>query len=246
MLKGKTAVITGCLQGIGKKTMEVFAANGSDIFACAYQRTEEFEEYIKGLETKYQVMIKPIYFDLGDTEQIKRAVLEIRNEKRPIHILVNLAGITRDAMFQMVTMDQLKETFQVNFFSQIIFTQYIVKFMLQNKEGSIIFTSSITGMDGNVGQLAYGASKAALIAAMKTMSKELGPKGIRVNAIAPGVIKTPMTEVLPQQVIDQKLMKTDLGRIGSDEEAANLIMYLASDKSSYITGQTIRVDGGIG
>jgi len=246
MLKGKTAVITGCLQGIGRKTMEVFAANGADIMACSYKQTEEFESHIKELQDQYHVTIKPVYFDMGNTDQIKKAAVEIKKEKKPIHILANIAGITRDAMFQMVTMDQLQETFQVNFFSQIIFTQYMVKLMLHNGGGSIIFTSSITGLDGNVGQLAYGASKAALIAAMKTMSKELGPKGIRVNAIAPGVIKTPMTEVLPQEIIDQKLIKSDLGRIGTEEEVANLILYLASKKSSYITGQTIRIDGGIG
>lgn len=246
MLRGKTAVITGCLQGIGRNTMDVFAANGADIFACSYRQTDEFEEHIRELQSQYGVSIKPVYFDMNNTEQIKQAAMEIRKEKKPIHILANLVGITRDAMFQMVTMDQLQETFQVNFYSQIIFTQYIVKFMLQNDGGSIIFTSSISGIDGNVGQLAYSSSKAALIAAMKTMSKELGPKGIRVNAIAPGVIKTPMTEVLSKDIIDQKLKKSDLGRIGTEEEVANLIMYLSSERSSYITGQVIRIDGGIG
>lgn len=246
MLKGKNAVVTGCLQGIGRKTMEIFAANGANIYACAYEKTDEFENLITQLQEQYQVIIKPIYFDMGSLEQIKQAVMEIRKDKQPIHILANLTGITRDAMFQMVTMDQLLETFHINFFNQIIFTQYMVKLMLPSGNGSIIFTSSITGIDGNIGQLAYGASKAALISAMKTMSMELAPKGIRVNAIAPGVIKTPMTQVLSQEIIDQKLRKTDLGRIGEDREVADVIMYLGSDQSSYITGQTIRIDGGIG
>ena len=118
--------------------------------------------------------------------------------------------------------------------------------MLRNGKGSVIFTSSITGMDGNTGQLSYGASKAAIIAAVKTMSEELGPRGIRVNAIAPGVIKTPMTEVLEEKVIDTKLKKSKLHRMGTSEEVSNLILYLASDLSDYVTGQIIRVDGGIG
>ena len=134
----------------------------------------------------------------------------------------------------------------VNFFSQILLSQYIVKLMLRNGKGSVIFTSSITGMDGNTGQLSYGASKAAIIAAVKTMSEELGPRGIRVNAIAPGVIKTPMTEVLEEKVIDTKLKKSKLHRMGTSEEVSNLILYLASDLSDYVTGQIIRVDGGIG
>lgn len=246
MLKGKTAVITGCLQGIGQETMRVFAENGCNIFACAYKKTVEFEAEVRKLQEKYDVDIMPVYFDMFDNDSIKMAAREIQKAKRPIDILVNIAGITRDAIFQMVTMEQMQETFQVNFFSQILLSQYIVKLMLRNGKGSVIFTSSITGMDGNTGQLSYGASKAAIIAAMKTMSEELGPKGIRVNAIAPGVIKTPMTEVLDEKVIEEKLKDSKLHRMGTSEEVSNLILYLASDLSDYVTGQIIRVDGGIG
>lgn len=246
MLKGKTAVITGCLQGIGQETMRVFAENGCNIFACAYKKSDEFETEVRELQEKYGVDILPVYFDMFDNDSIKMAAREIQKAKRPIDILVNIAGITRDAIFQMVTMEQMQETFQVNFFSQILLSQYIVKLMLRNGKGSVIFTSSITGMDGNTGQLSYGASKAAIIAAMKTMSEELGPKGIRVNAIAPGVIKTPMTEVLDEKVIEEKLKDSKLHRMGTSEEVSNLILYLASDLSDYVTGQIIRVDGGIG
>ncbi|GFI32523.1 3-oxoacyl-[acyl-carrier-protein] reductase FabG [Lachnospiraceae bacterium] len=245
MLKGKTAVITGCLQGIGNETMKVFAKNGCNVFACAFKQTEEFETEIHELEEKYQVKIVPVYFDMSDNASIKAAAREIQKAKIPIDILVNIAGIARDAMFQMVTMEQMQETFQVNFFSQILLSQYIVKLMLRNGKGSVVFTSSITGMDGNSGQLAYGASKAAVISAVKTMSEELGPKGIRVNAIAPGVIKTPMTEILDESVIERKLGKSKLHRIGTTEEVADVIMFLASDLSDYITGQVVRIDGGI-
>ena len=118
--------------------------------------------------------------------------------------------------------------------------------MLRNGKGNVIFTSSITGTDGNRGQLAYGASKAAIISAVKTMSEELAPSGIRVNAVAPGVIKSPMTDVLNEAIIGKKIKNTKLYRIGMPSEVANLILFLASDYSDYITGQIIRIDGGIG
>jgi len=246
MLKGKNIIITGCLQGIGRATMNKFASYGANIFACSYKKTDEFEESINELSKNYCVSIIPIYFDMNDNESIKEAVKEIQKMKIPINALINIAGIARDAIFHMVTMEQMHETFQINFYSQIVFTQYITKLMLRNGSGSVVFTSSITGYDGNNGQLAYGASKAALHSTVKTLSKELGPKGIRVNAIAPGVIETPMTIGLSQEVINSKLVKSDIGRMGTPDEVADLYVFLASDMSSYITGQVIRIDGGIG
>lgn len=245
-LKGKTAVVTGCLQGIGRSVMRLFAENEVNIIACAYQQTEEFEGYIAELAQKNGVIIKAVYFDMADNDAIKNAAREIQKLKMPLDILVNVAGITRDANFQMVTAAQMEETFQVNFFSQVWFAQYITKLLLRNNGGSIVFTSSISGLDGNEGQLAYAASKAAICAAVKTMSKELAPKGIRVNAVAPGVIKTPMTDVLPQEILDHKIESCSLQRIGLPEEVAQVVLYLCSEQSSYVTGQIIRVDGGIG
>jgi 3-oxoacyl-[acyl-carrier protein] reductase len=191
MLSGKNAVITGCLQGIGKCTVETFARLGANVFACAYNKTEKYEDYLSELSSKYSVSIYPIYFDMRDNASISAAAREIQKHKLPIHALINIAGIAKDAIFHMVTPEQLQETFQINFFSQILFTQYITKLMLRNGGGSVVFTSSITATDGNYGQLAYGASKAALLSATKTISKELGPKGIRVNAVAPGLFKHP-------------------------------------------------------
>ena len=245
MLNGKNAVITGCLQGIGRSTLDTFVKNGANVFACSYKSTDEFENHIEELRQEYGVKIIPVYFDMASDAQIKSAAKTIMKEKMTIDILVNIAGITRDAYFQMITMEQLQETFQINFFSQVLFSQYIVKLMMRNESGSFINTASISGLDGNEGQLAYAASKAAFIAATKTMAKELGQKGIRVNAIAPGVIKTPMTEVLTENIIENKLKKSKIKRIGTPEEVANLIMFLASDMASHITGQVIRVDGGI-
>ena len=246
ILSGKTAVITGCLQGIGRATLDVFAQNGANIFACCQYETEEFTNHIKELLEENNVEIIPIYFDFMDDDSIKQAAREIQKEKKPIDILVNIAGITQDALFQMVTMEQMKTVFQVNFFSQILFSQYIIKLMLRSGSGSVINISSISALDGNPGQLVYASSKAAMIAATKTMSAELAPKGIRVNAVAPGIIDTAMTAIIPPETMDRLMSKSNINRVGMPIEVANVIMYLASDLSSFVTGQTIRVDGGIG
>lgn len=246
MVSGKNIVVTGCLQGIGKETLRVLAENGANIFACSYKQTDEFEQFCKELADKNNVSVWPVYFDMMDNASVKEGAKAIQAQKVDVHGLVNIAGINKDAYFNMVTYQDMLDTFQVNFFSQIVFTQYIVKLM-QRKQiaGSIVFTSSITALDGNEAQLSYGASKAALIGAMKTMALELGKTGIRVNAIAPGVIETPMTAALDSSVIDKKIKSMDIPRLGKASEVAELYMFLMSDLSSHISGQTIRVDGGI-
>lgn len=246
MLSGKTIVVTGCLQGIGKETLKTFAENGANVFACAFKQDEEFETLCNELAEENHVRIVPVYFDMMDNNSIKEAAKTIQKEKMDVHGLVNIAGMNRDAFFNMVTYQDMVDTFQVNFFSQIIFTQYIVKLMQRKQiHGSIAFTSSITAFDGNEGQTTYGASKAALIGAMKSMALELGKNGIRVNAVAPGVIDTPMTEKLEQEVIDKKLKTMNIPRLGGAYEVADSFMYLMSDLSTHVSGQVIRVDGGI-
>ncbi|QOV67167.1 SDR family NAD(P)-dependent oxidoreductase [Citrobacter sp. BDA59-3] len=246
LLKAKTAVITGCLQGIGKATLETFAKAGANVFACCQAEDPEFTAFVGQLSAKYQVDIIPVYFDLTDSDAIKQAAMFIQKSKRPVDILVNIAGANFDANFQMVTLEQLQKTFTINFFSQIAFTQYIARLMLRQKKGSIINISSISALDGNPGQLAYASAKAAWIAATKTMSAELGPQGVRVNAIAPGVISTAMTASLPEEVMTRQMLRCELKRPGQPEEVANALMWLASDASSYVTGQVIRIDGGMG
>lgn len=246
LLGGKTAVVTGCLQGIGKATMECFAEHGADVFACCQAEDAGFAAHIASLSERHRVEIMPVYFDFADEEAVKKAAIAIQKARKPIDILVNVAGIARDAFFHMITMEQLKETFAINFFSQILFTQYITKLILRNGGGSVINVSSISAMDGNPGQLSYSSSKAALIAATKTLSAELAPQGIRVNAVAPGVIKTAMTENLPESVLERQLSRSELKRFGLPAEVSGVMLYLASDLSSFVTGQVIRVDGGIG
>lgn len=246
MLSGKNVVITGALQGIGKATVEYFASNGANVWACALKPTDEFEQFCKELESKYSVWVMPVYFDLTNADEMKDAVKSIQKTKQPVDALINIAGMAKDAIFHMVSMETLKLVFEVNYFSQIQFSQYITKLMLRNPNpSSVVFVSSISAIDGNAGQLAYGSSKAALIGAMKTMSKELASKGIRVNAIAPGVINTDMNKVVPQEVIDAKIKTMDIKRMGEPTEVASVLAYLASDLSKHVTGQVIRIDGGI-
>ncbi|WP_321504130.1 SDR family oxidoreductase [uncultured Methanoregula sp.] len=246
LLKGKNAVITGCLKGIGRSTMDLFAENGANIWACCQHEDPEFESHIKELAAKNNVWITPLYFDLLDPDQVKSAAHAIRDTKQPVDVLVNIAGMTHDALFHMTTMEQMKKVFEVNFFSQMLLSQFITRYMLRQKSGSVINISSISAIDGNPGQLSYSASKAAIIGATKTLSAELAGSGIRVNAIAPGVIKTEMTEKMPADVLARLMVKSDLKHMGLPEEVAGVILFLASDMSSFITGQIIRVDGGIG
>ena len=246
LLKGKNAVITGCLKGIGKTTVELFAKNGANIWACCQSQDPQFDEYINGLKKEYGVWITPVFFDLTNYEQIKDAVKTIQSAKQPVDVLVNIAGMTQDALFHMISMEQMKRVFEINFFSQMLLTQYITKLMLRQKSGSVINISSISGIDGNPGQLSYSASKAAIIGATKTLSAELAPLGIRVNAVAPGVIKTEMTGNLPEATTEMLMKKSSLKHLGLTEEVGNAIIFLASNMSSYMTGQILRVDGGIG
>ena len=246
LLEGKTAVITGCLRGIGRTTMDLFAENGANIFACAQMEDEEFSKHILELSEKYNVSITPVYFDLMNEDSIKAGMKQILATKQPIDILVNIAGMTYNALFQMTSMSKMKDLFEIDFFSQMLISQSIVRPMLKQKSGSIINVASIAGIDGNAGQVAYSAAKAALIGATKTMALELGSSGIRVNAVAPGVIDTDMTRPLSDEIKANLIAPAAIHRLGTKEEVANVLLYLGSDLSEYVTGQIIRIDGGMG
>ncbi len=249
MVDGKTIIVTGALQGIGKATMTKFAENGANVIACAYKRDNEFEKYINELSQKNHVDVIPIYIDMSDNEAVKAGAKKIAGLKRDIHGLVNIAGMNRDALFNMIKYDDLLETFQVNFFSQIVFTQYIVRIMQRRKDKdigcSIAFTSSLAAIYGSEGQVTYGSSKGAIIGAVKSMAIELGKNQIRVNAVAPGVIKSPMTDNLSEELVADRVREMDIPRLGETAEVADLFMFLMSDLSKHITGQVIRIDGGM-
>lgn len=246
LLHGKTALITGCLKGIGRDAMELFARQGANIWACCQYVDPAFDASVKQLAAETGVTINPLFFDLDNAEQIKSAMRQIVSAKQPVDILVNNAGMTQDSLFQMTTMDSIRRVFEINFFSHMLITQYVTKLMARYKSGSVINVSSITAIDGNPGQVSYSASKAALIGATKTLASELAEHNIRVNAIAPGVIKTDMTAVIPTEVFQKLCARIPMGRPGLPSEVAGVMLFLASDLSSYVTGQIVRIDGGIG
>lgn len=246
LLNNKTVVITGCLRGIGKTALEVFAQQGASIFACIQYPDEEFEHFIRDLSLKHAVEITPVHFDLSDEESIKNGMKQIMAAKTPIDGLVNIAGMVHNGLFHMTNMETIRKVMEIDFVSQLLVTQYISKIMIKNKRGSIVNISSIAGIDGNPGQIAYSSAKAALVGATKTLSIELGQHNIRVNAVAPGVILTDMTKALAPDKFDALVKKAKIPRAGAPEEVANVLLYLISDMSMYVTGQVIRIDGGIG
>jgi len=246
LLKNKIAVVTGCNKGIGKKILEIFSENGAMVFACVRSINEEFKSYVGELNKKFNNQVIPIQCDLSNETQVKDAANSILKFNKPIDILVNNAATIHTALFQMTSIKKLKDIFEIDFFSQTIFTQYIIKSMVKNKSGSILYISSSSALDGNEGRSAYSSAKAAIIAQAKVLSRELGQHNIRVNAIAPGLTDTDMMRKnTPKELITEVISKTSLKKVGHPREIANVVLFLASDLSSYVTGQTIRVDGGM-
>jgi len=246
LLQNKTAVVTGCNRGIGKKILEVFSSNGATIFACVRDVDDKFKLYIDDLKKKFNNKIIPIQFDLNNENQIKEAANTILSSKKSIDILINNAATIHTAMFQMTSVKKLKEIFETNFFAQTIFTQYILKSMIKKKNGSILYISSSSALDGNEGRSAYSSTKSAIIAQAKVLSREMGIHNIRVNTLAPGLTNTDMmTENTSKEIINNIASNTSLKRIADPKEIANVALLISSDLSSYITGQVIRVDGGM-
>ena len=246
LLKGKTAVLTGCNRGIGKAMLDVFARNGAEIWPCVRKPDDSFTDYIEVLAKETGVTISPVYFDFADDEKVKEGVKIIRSAKQSVDILVNNAGIIYTALFMMTPPDKMKEIFEINYFSQMLLTQYIARIMTRQKSGSIINISSSAAIEGNEGRTAYAASKAAMLSSTKVLARELSTYNIRVNAIAPGLTQTDMmVESTPEDALENTLQRICMKRVGRPEEIANAALFLSSDLSSYMTGQVLRVDGGM-
>jgi len=246
MLKNKNIIITGSGSGIGLATLEVLAKNGANIFACTRKENEKFNQKIDELSNKYQVEIIPVYFDLQNEKEIKNAIKTIRNYKKQIDGLVNNAGVIQTSLFAMTPIKTFKEVFEINYFSQILFLQYILKFMIKNKNGSIVNISSSAAIFANKGLSAYASAKSALITSTQVLAKEMGEYNIRVNSIAPGFTDTKlMHSSISQEELTEELKRVSLKRVANPVEIANVILFLLSNMSSYITGETIRVDGGM-
>jgi 3-oxoacyl-[acyl-carrier protein] reductase len=245
LLEAKHVIITGTNRGIGRAMLEAFAANGAHIYAHARAQTPDFDALLQSLSKQYNVELIPWCFELTDYDVMKQKVKELMAYKKPIDVLVNNAGIIYNALFQMSTQEQLRSQFEVNFFSVFMLTQYISRLMVRQKKGNIINLSSAAALDGFSGKSVYGASKAAVISMTKSLARELGESGIRANCLAPGIIETEMLNTMPEEILSATRAATNLRRGGSPSEVADAAVFLASDLSSYITGQILRIDGGL-
>jgi 3-oxoacyl-[acyl-carrier protein] reductase len=244
LLEGKTALITGASRGIGKAIALRFAMEGSDIAITNIVNDDEFKTTIKEIKA-LGAKAKGYVSNAADYADSQRVINEVVKDFTTIDILINNAGITRDTLLMRMTEDQWDAVIAVNLKSVFNLTKAVLMTMVKQKNGSIINMSSVVGVSGNAGQSNYSASKAGIIGFTKSIAKEVGSRNIRCNAIAPGFILTEMTEKLPENVKKEWTDKIPLKRGGTPEDVANTALYLASDLSSYVTGQTIHVCGGM-
>ena len=242
LLEGKTALITGAARGIGKQIALLFAREG-----CAIAFTDlEYDQAVQDTCSELQslgVKVKAYASDAADFDAAHAVVDDVLKQFGRIDILVNNAGITRNTLLMRMSEQMWDEVIRVNLKSAFNFTHAVTPVMVRQRSGSIMSLSSVVGLNGNVGQANYAASKAGIIALMKTTAKELGARGIRANAIAPGFILTDMTKALSEETLKQFVTMVPMRRGGQPEEVAKVALFLASDLSSYVSGQVIQVNG---
>ncbi|HYF22790.1 MAG TPA: 3-oxoacyl-ACP reductase FabG [Caulobacteraceae bacterium] len=245
LLEGRIALVTGATRGIGRATAELFAAHGAHVLLNG-RDADRAGQAAEEIGRAYpDATVEPCVFDVGDAESIKLAFTDVHRRHKRLDVLVNNAGVLRDALVGMVSGAMLEEVMRINFTGSFLCAQMAARLMSRRRSGSIVNVSSIIGRYGNPGQAAYASSKAAVLGLTFSLAKELGPEGIRVNAIAPGFIATDMIEAVPQERRDSIQAGIRMGRLGKPEEVAATALFLASDLSAYVTGQVIGVDGGM-
>ncbi len=244
LLEGKTALITGAARGIGKALALRFAQNGANIAFTDLVIDENAEQTKREIE-ELGVKCAAYASNAADFAQTAEVVDKIKVDFSHIDILVNNAGITKDGLMLRMTEGQWDAVINVNLKSAFNFIHAVLPLMMRQRKGSIINMASVVGVHGNAGQANYAASKAGLIALAKSIAQEVGSRGIRANAIAPGFIETAMTAALPEDIRKDWIQKIPLRRGGTTEDIANVALFLASDLSSYVSGQVIQVDGGM-
>ena len=234
MLNGKIALITGGARGIGKEIVLKFAENGATVISGDLMDADYTHENITHIK-----------LNVTDRENIKEVAKELKEKYGRLDILVNNAGITRDSLLQRMKEADWDLVVDINLKGVFNVMQGFVSLLLKSKASSVINMASVVGVDGNLGQTNYAATKGGVIAMSKTWAKEFGRKNLRSNALAPGFIKTDMTHVLPEKVVEKVLDNTPLRKMGDAEDVANAALFLASDNSKFITGQVLRIDGGL-
>ena len=242
LLDGKVALVTGAARGIGKAIALKFASEGADVAFTDLVINEAAEETVKEIEA-FGHKVKAYASNAADFAQTQEVVDQIRADFGHIDILVNNAGITKDGLMLRMSEAQWDAVINVNLKSAFNFIHALTPIMARQRGGSIINMSSVVGVSGNAGQCNYSASKAGLIGLAKSIAKEMGPRGIRANCIAPGFIISDMTKALSEEVREQWMKTIPLRRGGTPEDVANVALFLASDLSSYVSGQVIHVCG---
>lgn len=245
MLQGKKALVTGSSRGIGKAIAQEFIKEGASVWGICTKPSESKEE-LENLAKENQVSFTELYANASDSESWTCVIKSALEQSGGFDILVNNTGITKDTLSFRMKKEDWDSVLNVNLTSAFLACQIISSDMIRKRKGSIINMSSIVGIHGQGGQTNYSASKAGLIGLTKSLAKETGSRGVRVNAIAPGFIQTDMTKVLPDELKNSMLEEIPLKRAGVTKDIANAALFLASDLSEYITGQVLGVDGGMG
>ena len=243
-LENKTAIVTGGSRGIGRAICVALAEAGANVVTCYAHGAAGAEETVKLCEA-YGVKASAIRADVAKNEDVQALVTKVKEEYGSIDILVNNAGITKDNLMLKMTEEDFEQVIDTNLKGAFLCIKHVSKIMLKQKRGHIINISSVVGVRGNAGQVNYASSKAGLIGMTKSVAKEIGSRGITVNAVAPGFIETEMTAVLSEEVKKASAAQIPLGYFGKPEDIAKTVAFLASDDAAYITGQVIQVDGGM-
>lgn len=243
-LSGKLSLVTGGTRGIGRAVALALAEAGADVVFSYQHSREQADEVCKGLAEK-GVRARGYQADVGSAEEVDAMIAAIRAEFGPVSILVNNAGITRDKSFLKMTKEMWDDVLRVNLDGPFITSRAILPGMIETGWGRIVNVSSIIGQTGNFGQANYAASKGGLIAFTLSLAREVARKGVTVNAVAPGFIQTDMLSGMPESALEQVKAATPVGRLGRPEEIADAILFLASPRAAYITGQVLSVNGGM-
>ncbi|PTT03508.1 3-oxoacyl-[acyl-carrier-protein] reductase [Pedobacter sp. HMWF019] len=244
LLEGKTALITGASKGIGRKIAEKFAEQGAHVaftYLSSVEKGEALEQELKA----YGTTVKGYRSDASKFDQAEKLISDIVADFGTVDIVVNNAGITKDGLLMRMSEENWDEVIDVNLKSVFNITKAASKIMMKNRKGVFVNLSSVVGVQGNAGQANYAASKAGIIGFSKSVAKELGSRNIRTNVVAPGFIRTEMTEVLDPKVVEGWEQGIPLKRAGETEDVANVCLFLASDMSAYVTGQVLSVCGGM-
>ncbi len=244
-LSGRIAIVTGASRGIGLGIANTLAAHGADLILGAHRDADHLNNVAHKLASTHGVSVLSQTGDISDPATSSALVKMAFAERKRLDIYVNNAGILLDGLIGMVPQKDIDATIAINLTGVLHGIQSAARLMSRNGSGSIINIASIIGRFGNVGQLVYGASKAGVIGATLSAAKELAPKNIRVNAVAPGFIETDMVQQIPADKYAERMQSIGMGRIGTPEDIADTVLYLASDLSRYVTGQLIGVDGGM-